>query len=207
MSLRILRMKEESSDAKLRDETELVKAASRGDHEAFNEIVQRYEKMIYNIAYQASGNSDDAYDISQEVLIKIFRSLGSFRGDCKLSTWIYRIAMNAVKDYIRLKLKTKTASLIETDDSGDERQIDIPDTSVSANPSDSLERNERVKLVREAIASLSEDHRNIITLRDIDGYSYEDISEMLGLEIGTVKSRINRARQNIKEYLISRNIF
>lgn len=188
------------------DDTRLVHASLSGDSEAFGELVKKYEKLIYNTSYQLIGNPDDAFDVSQETFIKAYRSLGSFRGDSKFSTWLYKICQNAARDYIRSKSRQKTVSLtVNDDDDTKEVQLDIPDDDISSQPDRSLEREEIRTVVREAIAKLSEDHKNVIVLRDIEGYSYEDISEILNLEIGTVKSRLNRARLAIKDFLINRN--
>jgi len=191
----------------------LVDESVKGDTESFGELIRRYENFVYNIVYHVIGNRDDAFDVSQEVFIKAFRALKNFRGDCKFSTWIYKIALNASKDYIRDKSKHGTVSLSDwtDDDSGDEAYVsmkppEIVEESVDARPEEAYERNERRDLVRKAIASLSDDHKSIIILRDIEGYSYEDISDMLNLEIGTVKSRLNRARSAIREYLKEWNL-
>jgi RNA polymerase sigma factor, sigma-70 family len=193
--------------------SKLLKKSIKGDGEAFGELIRKYENFIYNIVYQAIGNRDDAFDVSQEVFIKAFRGLKNFRGDCKFSTWMYKIAVNASKDYIRDKSKRNTVSLSDwtDDDNGDEARVsmkppEIVEESVDAKPEEAYERNERRELVREAIANLSDDHKNVVVLRDIEGYSYEDISDMLNIEIGTVKSRLNRARNAIKEYLKEWNL-
>jgi RNA polymerase sigma-70 factor (ECF subfamily) len=188
------------------DDTRLVHASLSGDNEAFGELVKRYEKHIYNTSCQLIGNSDDAFDVSQETFIKAYRSLGSFRGDSKFSTWLYKICQNTARDYIRSNLRKKTISLTAYDeDDTKEVQLDIPDDDISSQPDRSFERDEVRAAVRDAISILSDDHKNVIVLRDIEGYSYEDISEILNLEIGTVKSRLNRARLAIKDFLIKRN--
>ena len=190
----------------------LVKRAVNGDADAFGTLVQKYESFVYNIAYNSIGNGDDAYDVSQEAFLKAYKAIKKFRGDCKFSTWLYKITVNASKDNLRGKSKRRAVSLSDwtDEDEGNETSYlykppDIIDESVGVNPEEALEHNEKIELVREAVASLSEDHRSIIVLRDIEGYSYEDISEMLNIEIGTVKSRLNRARASVKKYLTNRN--
>ena len=184
------------------DEAETIRKAADGDSQAFTALVKQYEKLVYNLAYQTAMNPDDAFDISQEVFIKAYRSLQSFRGDCKFSTWIYKIAINASLDYLRKASHSATEALPTlTDDEGDEKQIEIADESAAASPERTLEKAETVRAVREAIARLNEEQREVILLRDIEGYSYEEIAEMLTLEIGTVKSRINRARAHLREML------
>lgn len=192
-------------DKTLYNEEELIKKASGGDSEAFGRLVEKYEGMVYNIIIGDIGRCEDAYDISQEVFIKAYRSINSFRGDCKFSTWIYRICINACRDYIRYKSKDKYISMSEYDENTYERQLDIAD-DVSKEPESISERKEKIEYVRLAISSLNPIHRRIIILRDIEGYSYDEISEMLSLEEGTVKSRINRARHAIKDFLSQRNI-
>ena len=186
----------------------LLKKSMKGDNDAFGELILKYENFVYNTVYHAIGNREDAFDVSQEVFIKAFRALKNFRGDCKVSTWLYKIAMNASKDYIREKSKRRTISLSDwTDEENGNRPPDIIEDSIDAKPEESYERNETRDSVRKAIANLSEDHRTVIVLRDIEGYSYEEIADMLDLEIGTVKSRISRARNAVKENLKEWNIY
>lgn len=189
------------------EDSRLVHASLSGNNEAFEELVKKYEKLIYNTSYQLLGNPDDAFDVSQDTFIKAYRSLGSFRGDSKFSTWLYKICQNTVKDYIRSKTRRQTVSLTAYgEDDTKEIQLDIPDNDISSQPDRSYEREECREAVREAIAHLSEDHKNVIILRDIQGYSYDEISEILNLEIGTVKSRLNRARLAVKDFLVKRNL-
>lgn len=188
------------------DDSRLVHGALSGNQSDFEELVRKYEKLIYNAAYQLTSSSDDAFDVSQDTFIKAYRSLGSFRGDCKFSTWLYKICQNAARDHLRSKTRNQTVSLTVPDEDDQSAQLDVEDDDPASDPEQQLERLERRQAVRDAIAQLSDDHREIIILRDIDGLSYEDISEMLDLEIGTVKSRINRARLAVKDFLIKRNI-
>ena len=189
------------------ENTLLVKQAARGDSYAFGELVKKYEKMVYNLAYQYSGNRDDAYDISQEVFIKAWRAISTFRGDCSFSGWLYRITKNAYLDYSMKNSKHEHQSFGVSDEDGEEKELEIVSTDESACPEDAAEKNERASALHLAIASLGEEHREVIVLREFEGYSYEDIANMLSLELGTVKSRINRARKNIKIFLEERNFF
>jgi RNA polymerase sigma factor, sigma-70 family len=188
-----------------------VKRALDGDTDAFAELVDRYQNMVYNLAFQSLRNPDDAFDASQDVFLKVYKALKSFRGDSKFSTWIYSIAQNTIRDYIRARSRRITPlSLSDYGDGdsggGEVRQLDIPDSDPKSSPAEVYERKERDEAVREAISSLSETHREIVVMRDIEGCSYEQISERLGLELGTVKSRLNRARLAVKDYLVKRNI-
>lgn len=201
-------MLDESSPDRQFDEADTVRRASGGDQSAFSELVERYQSMVYNLAYHSLRSADDAFDASQDVFIKVYRSLGSFRGDCKFSTWVYRIAQNTVRDYIRARSRRiAPVSLSDySDDDCEARQLDIPDSDPMASPSETLERKLREEAVHEAILSLSDTHREIIIMREIECKSYDEIAERLGLELGTVKSRLNRARLAVKEYLTRRNI-
>ncbi len=186
-------------------EAELIEQAALGSTEAFGEIIRQYERFVYNVAYQIVKSREDALDVAQDTFLKIYRSISSFRGDCRFTSWIYRIASNTAKDYLRSQSLRKTDSLYETDEDGDERPIAIPDSDTDLTPEGALDKKTKIEAVRSAISSLPDKYRDIVVLRDMEGRSYEEISEMLSLEIGTVKSRLNRARQAIKDYIISRN--
>lgn len=199
-------------DEEMRDSPELVALISRaakGDEAAFSSLVERYEKLVFNLAYQYTQNREDAADVSQEVFLKLWRTLSSFRGESSFSTWIFRITQNSALDLLRKRAGNPTVSLTMEEEDGEEagRERDLVDQSVEHDPAASVERSERATAVRAAIASLRADHREILVLREMRGYSYTEISEMLGLELGTVKSRINRARIQVKEFLETRNIF
>ena len=183
------------------NEAELIKAAAKGDQSAFSELVTAYERLVYNTAKSKVLSHEDAMDVSQEVFIKIWRSLPNWRGECKFATWIYKVCVNASLDFLR-RAPEETESLSgRPDEDGEERPLEIADESVSASPESSLEQNETTMAVRRAIAKLPDDQRQIVVLRDIDGYTYEEIAEMLSLGLGTVKSRINRARVRLKSLL------
>ncbi|NLK39381.1 MAG: sigma-70 family RNA polymerase sigma factor [Clostridiales bacterium] len=187
--------------------SELIKCAVKGDFEAFGELVRMYERFVYNLAFKFSFSEQDAYDISQEVFIKVWRSLSTFRFDCEFSTWLYRITHNTCLDYSRKRTRTAAISMTECPDSADpDERVELDIVDISAEPSESLLKKERISVVREAISQLMPEHREIIILRDIEDCSYLQISEMLSLDIGTVKSRLSRARVKLKEILQSRNI-
>ena len=183
------------------NEAELIKAAANGDQSAFSELVTEYERLVYNTVKSKVLSAEDAMDISQEVFIKIWKALPNWRGECKFATWVYKVCINASLDFLR-RAPERTESLSgRPDDDGDERPLDIADDSVQASPERRLEQSETTMAVRRAIAKLPEDQRQIVILRDIDGYSYDEIADMLSLGIGTVKSRINRARTRLKSLL------
>ncbi len=181
------------------DEDALIKAASKGDKDAFSRIVSMYERLVYNTVKSKVGSIDDAMDISQEVFIKLWRSIGRYRGDCRFSTWVYKVSINTCLDFLRKSQANDVLQMpVFTDKDGDELTFEPSDDSITASPERLYEQNEAVRMVRDGIARLSPEQREIILLRDIEGYTYDEISEMLQLEIGTVKSRLNRARSNLK---------
>ncbi len=184
--------------------TQLAILAKKGDREAFEKLVKMHEKFVYATVYFDVKNKDDAYDISQEIFIRVYRSLSSFRADSAFSSWLYRICKNSTYDFLRKSGKNNALSISELgaeDDEGKQQSFDIPDTSESSNPSDAAEKNELKEVVQKAISKLSNEHKAVIILRDIEGYSYSDIANLLGIEEGTVKSRISRARDILKKLL------
>ena len=187
----------------------LISRASRGDDAAFSSLMERYEKLVFNLAYQYTQNREDAADVSQEVFLKLWRSLSAFRGESSFATWIFRITQNSALDLLRKRSGNAALSLTVVSEDGDDegREHELADPAIEHDPAATVERKERAAAVQEAIASLRADHREILVLREMRGLSYTEISDMLGLELGTVKSRINRARMQVKEFLESRNFF
>lgn len=192
-------------DDSLPEDTVLAFKASDGDESAFEVLVRKYERLVSTCVYSVVGNNpEDVMDVSQEVFLKVYRSLSTFKGDSEFSTWLYRVAKNCALDYIR-KRKPASTSL---DSSGEEGEgFDVPDTSQSANPEKSVLQAEKGEVLRRCIDKLSDEHREIIILRHVNDYSYEQISKHLGLEVGTVKSRISRAREALKKILLKENYF
>lgn len=178
----------------------LLEKAKAGDVAAFEELIENYQKKIFNIAFRIVGNYDDANDLAQEVLIRIYKSIGGFKEQSSFSTWIYRITTNVCLDDIRKRKNRKVISLdeeIHVDDGEVKRQI-VSDDPL---PEETAERAELRELVGNAIQSLSEEHRLVIVMRDLQGFSYEEIARILKCPEGTVKSRINRARLALRNVL------
>ncbi|MBE6631968.1 MAG: sigma-70 family RNA polymerase sigma factor [Ruminococcaceae bacterium] len=192
----------------LNDDLVLIKKASNGDSDAFGQLIIKYQNLVYNVCYQFLRNSDDAYDVSQDVFLKAYRSIRTFRGECSFSTWLYRITQNAVKDHISRETRHRTVQMSSlTIDDDKETEIDLPDSDENGMPDVFAERKDTIKAVRDAISALPEMYKEVIVLRDIEERSYEEIAEMLGIELGTVKSRIYRARISLKEFLEKGNFF
>jgi RNA polymerase sigma-70 factor (ECF subfamily) len=186
---------------------QLVVMSRQGDGQAFGELVQRYQNRVYSLAYRYMGNEDDAYDMAQETFIKAFRSLRSFKGESSFGTWIYRVTTNVCLDEIRRrKRRVVPLSLDEpvaTAD-GNEYEKEIADNSLGA---DILyEHKELSQYIQKLLDEMKPDHKAAIILRDIMELSYEEIAAVLDCSVGTVKSRINRARNILKKKLSDREL-
>ena len=181
-------------------EAVVIRKVLNGDTNAYEVLVREYEKNVYNLALRMTGNSEDAYDMSQEAFIKAYNSLTAFRGDSKFSVWLYRIVSNVCLDFLRSRNRRPTSSLSVENDDGEEVELDIADEEQT--PEKLLERSLTRDAVRRGLLSLPDDHRQILLLREIEGLSYDEISEALGLEVGTVKSRIFRARKKLCAFLV-----
>lgn len=186
---------------------DLIEAAKNGDDAAFSSLVGYFDKFVYNTACRvlsASGYSiDSADDISQDSFIKAWRSISSFRGECSFSTWLFRITVNTARDFVRMSARKSTVALSRKDDGSDDEicEWDVPVTSGDTIPEESLERRELILFVRRAIEKLPEEQRTVVVMRDIHELPYQEIAEKLGIELGTVKSRLNRGRANLKTIL------
>lgn len=177
-------------------DTELVSKIKKGDMTAFDKLVEEYNKRVINIAYSLLSDREDALDAAQEVFVKVYKNIGSFRGESTVSTWIYRITKNVCTDILR----KRRAAVISLDNEDDESpRLEIADESTS--PEQVAERNEKIAIVRKAIATLDENQRTLVTLYDINGLSYEEISAILKCPLGTVKSRLYRARESLRKIL------
>ncbi|MGQ9526064.1 MAG: sigma-70 family RNA polymerase sigma factor [Armatimonadota bacterium] len=184
------------------DEKRLVERCVRGDNEAFNELVKRFERQVYNLAYRLTGNHDDAEDVASEAFVRAYNAIRRFRGDCALSTWLYRIVTNVYLDERKRRTAHPYSSLeeyLEVQDGQIKRQIE--DTSPS--PDEAAERSERASALQAAISSLPEFQRIMIVLYHVQELPYEEIAQILNMPVGTVKSRLNRARRALRDRLIA----
>jgi len=181
-------------------ETYLVQKCKQGDVEAFEVILKIYEKKIYNFAYRMLGDKEDAMDTTQEVFIKVYKSINTFKGNSSFSTWLFKIAKNVCIDYLRKNGKARICSLDKTIKiDGEEIKKETPDTSNL--PEEIIKRKELQRVVHKAIARLPEKYKAAIILRDLQNFSYKEIAEILNCSIGTVKSRIGRGRKELKNIL------
>lgn len=173
-----------------------LEKARLGDGEAFGELVRFYESFVYNTAYGFMLNPDDAFDVAQDAFLKAWRGIKDFKGTSAFSTWLYRITVNTAKDALTLKNK-RGAELSSTLEEGE--VMDTPDTET---PEKALVEKERREELKKAIDSLDVSMREIVILRELNGLSYEEISMILDVELGTVKSRLSRAREKLREILL-----
>lgn len=171
----------------------LVKRAKKGDKSAFSELVKRYERYVLNLVYRTLGYSEDAEDIAQETFIKAFTNIKKFKEESKFSTWLSRIAINLCMDKFRAK-----SSREENIEEG--VWLTIPQNSYY-DPEETVERLEIQEKIRKAVASLPTELRVVFVLREFEDLSYEEISKMLNIPIGTVESRLYRARMKLKTLL------
>nr|WP_330386466.1 sigma-70 family RNA polymerase sigma factor [Natronincola ferrireducens] len=173
----------------------LIDKARQGDIESFELLIKAYQQRAFNIAYRILGNLEDANDVTQEALLKVYRSIHNFKGNSSFSTWLYSIVNNVCIDFLR---KNKKAKVLYIDNQYQEEgyQREIPDEINT--PECLFEKKEVKKMIHDAINQLNHEQRTIIVLRDIQGFSYQEIAEILNVSVGTVKSRINRGRSNLK---------
>jgi RNA polymerase sigma-70 factor (ECF subfamily) len=184
----------------LGEERALIDRSRRGDLAAFDRLVRQYERNVFNTAYRLSGSHEDAADIAQEAFVRAWNNLKSFRGDSAFSTWLYRIVTNVFLDDRKRKRARPHRSLedvLTLDESTVQRQFEDPNPG----PQDLAEGDERRKILEEAIQTLPEGQRIMVVMYHTQGLSYEEIAEITQLPMGTVKSRLNRARLALRDRL------
>ncbi len=186
------------------EDRQLVRAAQKGDQAAFRTLVERYQRRVYQLALGMVKDPDDAMDIAQETFVRVHRYLPSFKGDSSFFTWTYRIAMNLCLDAQRKKGRVQRVDSDESDEAEIEAAMDPPSAALAGPQRQALNEELKGKL-EEALAGLSENHRSILLLRELEGLSYEELAKVLGIRKGTVMSRLFHARlkmQNkLREYL------
>lgn len=183
------------------EEARAIRAVLEGDTARFEALVRGSERGVYTLCLRMLGSEQDALDASQEAFFKAYRSLAGFRGDSRFSTWLYRLASNVCLDMLRRRPAALALSM--TDEEG--ALFDLPDSAPS--PQEALERAELREQVHRALEKLPPDFRQVLILRDIHGLSYEEIASITGLESGTVKSRIFRARRRLADALAAAGNF
>ena len=184
------------------DETVLIQKSQQGDMDAFEQLVLLYEKKVYTIAYKYMGNHEDASDMAQEALIKAYQSIGSFRGEAAFGTWLGRITANKCLDVLRKRQRVQVTSLddeVELEEGSVKKEL----ASEATTPEEHTVQQETVQYVQDMIGQMREEYRIVLVLRELEGHSYEEIASMLSCSLGTVKSRISRARNYLKEQILA----
>ncbi|MBW2733993.1 MAG: sigma-70 family RNA polymerase sigma factor [Deltaproteobacteria bacterium] len=183
-------------------ERRLIRRLKQRDERAFREMVLTYQQQVYSIVLRMLGNEQEAEDLAQEVFVTVFKSIENFRGDSKLGTWIYRIAINHCRNRFKYLSRRHYHTTKPLDDVRErEQRQEIPLHGQMGRPDEVLEGRRLQQAIQAAIAALESDHREVLVLRDIQGVSYEEIGSITGLPPGTVKSRLHRARMALKEQL------
>ncbi|MGH7873492.1 MAG: sigma-70 family RNA polymerase sigma factor [Candidatus Binatia bacterium] len=176
-------------------DADYVRRLQRGETDAFEMLVRRHEKTIFNLVYRMLGDYDEAAEVSQEVFLSAYRAIGRFRGDANFSTWLYRIALNHTS--------TRRKSLSRRQ----QRNVAIDDTEpvrdLQPGPAETMEKKEIRERVQRALNNLEPDDATVIVLRDLQDIPYEEVARLLEVPVGTVKSRLHRARQALKSQLAS----
>jgi RNA polymerase sigma-70 factor (ECF subfamily) len=165
---------------------ELVARSREGDLDSFNQLVMRWERPIYALAYRVIGREEDARDVAQETFLRAFRALGGFKGQAKFSSWLYRITLNLCRDWIRRQRRTPVAQAPEG--------VDLLDLASETTPSETIEelvsRREMSRAVAKAMASLPDEQRTAIILKEYHGLTFQEIADLLGCPLSTVKTRL-----------------
>ena len=182
----------------------LIRRAQRGDADAFEQLLLEHQKNVYNLCYRMAGNPDDAMDLSQETFLRAWRCLDQYQFASAFSTWLYRLCSNICIDFLRRRRRQQTVPLTFEDADGEEQTYAVPDAQPL--PEEQVE----LKLTREtlaaAMAQLLPEHRAVLQLRVVNEMSYEQIADVLDIQIGTVKSRLSRARNQLKKILERGNL-
>ena len=184
------------------EEAKFVGRLIARDETAFNELVVLFERRVFSLVLRMLGRQADAEEVTQDVFIQVFRNVESFRGDSKLSTWIFRIGINLCKNRMNYDARRQSR---RHDDLGDYEESDAlqggdgVSVGAVARPDHAAEERQLIEVVREALETLDPEHRQLVILRDVEDLAYEEIAEVTGLNIGTVKSRIHRGRSQLRE--------
>lgn len=182
----------------------LIRRAQRGDADAFEQLLLEHQKNVYNLCYRMAGNPDDAMDLSQETFLRAWRCLDQYQFASAFSTWLYRLCSNICIDFLRRRRRQQTVPLTFEDADGEEQTYAVPDAQPL--PEEQVELELTRETLAAAMAQLLPEHRAVLQLRVVNEMSYEQIADVLDIQIGTVKSRLSRARNQLKKILERGNL-
>lgn len=183
----------------------LIRRAAKGDEQAFEKLLLEHEKNVYNLCYRMAGNPDDALDLSQEAFLKAWRALSTYQFDAAFSTWLYRLTTNVCLDFLRKRNRQAHSSLTTEDENEEPREYSVPDPAPG--PEEQAVSSWQQEAVQAAMQQLPEDYRLVLQLRVVEDLPYEQIADVMGIPVGTVKSRLSRARLQLKKLLEAGNFF
>ena len=182
----------------------LIRRAQRGDADAFEQLLLEHQKNVYNLCYRMAGNPDDAMDLSQETFLRAWRCLDQYQFASAFSTWLYRLCSNICIDFLRRRRRQQTVPLTFEDADGEEQTYAVPDAQPL--PEEQVELKLTREILQAAMTQLLPEHRAVLQLRVVNEMSYEQIADVLDIQIGTVKSRLSRARNQLKKILERGNL-
>ena len=182
----------------------MIRRAQHGDADAFEQLLLEHQKNVYNLCYRMAGNPDDAMDLSQETFLRAWRCLDQYQFASAFSTWLYRLCSNICIDFLRKRRRQQTVPLTFEDADGEEQTYAVPDAQPL--PEEQVELKLTHETLAAAMAQLLPEHRAVLQLRVVNEMSYEQIADVLDIQIGTVKSRLSRARNQLKKILERGNL-
>ncbi|HOO71111.1 MAG TPA: RNA polymerase sigma factor [Spirochaetota bacterium] len=185
------------------DDLKNIEKVLAGDLEAFTPIIKKYQEMVFRYVYSKFNNYDEALDVTQDIFIMAMEALKSFRGESKFSTWLYSIMVNYCKNY---RKKQNRYNVVSMNSSKTDEDYDLQFPDERERPEDDVILNDSLRIMKEEIENLPDDYKEILVLRDIDGLSYNDISDILGINLSNVKVRIHRGRELLKNRLYERGL-
>ncbi len=177
----------------------LIKKAQRGDGHAFSMLIENHERFVFNVVYRITGNAEDARDVSQEAFIKAFKNFQSYDESSAFSTWLYRIAVNTAIDFVRRRKKENNISF-------EDYIVDEKNQNSDSGIEEKVISKEGVKNIISAVNMLDDEFKTVIVLRDMEGMDYKEISDITGLPLGTVKSRLSRGRGKLRQMIEKFNL-
>jgi RNA polymerase sigma-70 factor (ECF subfamily) len=182
------------------DDRELLRKSSEGDHEAFRRLVEKHRETVFHVCLGFTHEPSEAEDLAQDVFLQIYKNAGRFRGGSKVSTWVYRIAVNRSLNHLRKKRTHSWLQVLGWESGGEDPFERFPAETNA--PDDLLERKERRRILRDALHRLPENQRIAFTLHNVEGISYEEIASIMDCSLSAVESRLHRAKLNLKKYLV-----